>query len=97
MNEEEKALKGSRVLILGVAYKADVGDLRESPALDLIRLLHKKGAKVTYHDPYVPRLEVDGQKIQGYGSRVKEFILCPGMQQAGRLPRHVQVESSFSS
>lgn len=60
LNEEGKALKGSRVLILGVAYKADVDDLRESPALDLIHLLREKGAVVSYHDPYVPCLAVDG-------------------------------------
>jgi UDP-N-acetyl-D-glucosamine dehydrogenase len=63
LNECGKALKGSRVLILGVAYKADVGDVRESPALNLIHLLQEKGANVTYHDPYVPRLDVDGLKM----------------------------------
>ena len=50
----EKSLKGSKVLILGVAYKADISDLRESPALKLIELLEKAGAEVSYHDPYVP-------------------------------------------
>ncbi len=60
LNEKGKPLRGSQVLILGVAYKADVGDLRESPALDLIHLLREKGAEVAYHDPYVPRLEIDG-------------------------------------
>ena len=60
LNENGKPLKGSRVLILGVAYKADVGDLRESPALDLIHFLREKGALVTYHDPLVPRVDVDG-------------------------------------
>jgi UDP-N-acetyl-D-glucosamine dehydrogenase len=60
LNQREKPLKNSRVLLLGVAYKADVNDLRESPALDLIHVLEEKGARVTYHDPYVPRLEVDG-------------------------------------
>ena len=59
LNERFKALKGSRVLLLGVTYKADVGDLRESPALDLIHLLREKGADVAYHDPYVSQLEVD--------------------------------------
>ena len=47
-------------MILGVTYKANVGDLRESPALDLIELLHQKGAELSYHDPYVPQLEMDG-------------------------------------
>ncbi|MDX1522860.1 MAG: nucleotide sugar dehydrogenase [Anaerolineae bacterium] len=63
LNEAAKALNGSRVLILGVAYKADIGDLRESPALNLIHLLQEKGAIVTYHDPYVPHMNVDGLKM----------------------------------
>ena len=59
LNEQFKALKGSLVLLLGVTYKADVGDLRESPALDLIDLLREKGADVAFHDPYVSHLKVD--------------------------------------
>jgi len=51
LNEESKALKGARLLLLGIAYKENVGDLRESPALDLIHLLQAKGAVVTYNDP----------------------------------------------
>ena len=60
---DKKLVNGSKVLVLGVAYKADVSDLRESPALDLIRLLHEEGADVSYHDPHVPRLEVNGLKL----------------------------------
>src|ERR1044071_4367052 len=60
LNESGKAVRGSKVLILGVAYKKDIEDLRESPALDIIRLLEQQGATVTYHDPYVPRFEEDG-------------------------------------
>jgi len=52
----EKSLKGSRVLVLGVAYKGDIGDMRESPALKLIELLRTAGADVAYHDPHVPEL-----------------------------------------
>ena len=55
LNEEKKAVNGSRVLVLGVAYKKDIDDVRESPALDVIRLLEIQGAKVMYHDPYVPQ------------------------------------------
>jgi UDP-N-acetyl-D-glucosamine dehydrogenase len=51
----EKAMKGSKVLVLGVAYKPDIGDMRESPALKLISLLQNAGSEVSYHDPYVPR------------------------------------------
>ena len=59
LNDESKALKGARVLLLGVAYKEDVGDLRESPALDLIQLLKTKGVEVVYNDPFVPELHED--------------------------------------
>jgi UDP-N-acetyl-D-glucosamine dehydrogenase len=48
------------VFILGVAYKKDIDDIRESPALDVIRLLHRRGADVSYHDPHVARLREDG-------------------------------------
>jgi UDP-N-acetyl-D-mannosaminuronate dehydrogenase len=48
------------VLVLGVAYKKDIVDVRESPALDVIRLLERRGAEVSYHDPHVPRLREDG-------------------------------------
>src|SRR5260370_15529854 len=60
LNDHGKALKGSRVHVLGVAYKRDIDDVRESPALDIIHLLDKRGAKVTYSDPYVPKLRADG-------------------------------------
>ena len=56
LNEKERSLKGSQVLILGVSYKRDVDDTRESPALRIMQLLGEKGARVEYHDPYVPRL-----------------------------------------
>jgi len=59
LNEQRKPLKGSRVLVLGAAYKPDIADLRESPALDVIGLLEHKGAQVSYHDPYIPRLQHD--------------------------------------
>ncbi|MCG3199664.1 MAG: nucleotide sugar dehydrogenase [Candidatus Omnitrophica bacterium] len=54
LNEERKSLSGSKVLVLGVAYKRDVDDVRESPALEIIRKLRELGAEVSYHDPYVP-------------------------------------------
>ncbi len=54
LNRQKKAINGSRVMILGVAYKKDIDDLRESPALTIIELLQKEGAQVTYHDPYFP-------------------------------------------
>jgi UDP-N-acetyl-D-glucosamine dehydrogenase len=60
LNDRSKSLKGSKVLVLGVAYKKNIGDLRESPALDIIRLLQEKGARVSYHDPHVLVIEDDG-------------------------------------
>jgi UDP-N-acetyl-D-glucosamine dehydrogenase len=55
LNERKKSLKGSKVLVLGLAYKPDIDDVRESPSLELIELLKERGAKVDYNDPYVPR------------------------------------------
>ena len=60
MNDAGRAVKGSKVLVVGVAYKRDINDLRESPALDIMRLLHAHGAVVSYHDPYVPQFSEDG-------------------------------------
>jgi UDP-N-acetyl-D-glucosamine dehydrogenase len=65
LNERGKPLKGARILVLGAAYKPDVDDIRESPALDVIGLLQQKGAQVVYHDPYVPHLEThDGLQME---------------------------------
>jgi UDP-N-acetyl-D-glucosamine dehydrogenase len=61
LNERSKALKGSRVLILGVAYKRDINDVRESPALAIVEELLRKGAEVSYHDPFVPQMTLDGK------------------------------------
>jgi UDP-N-acetyl-D-glucosamine dehydrogenase len=63
LNDASKSVKGSRVLVIGVAYKPDVSDVRESPALDIIELLRQKGADVLYHDPHVPSLDVEGTKM----------------------------------
>jgi len=65
LNEAGKPLKGSNVLVLGVAYKKDIDDVRESPALDIIELLRPKGADVRYHDPYVPTISHNGHEIEG--------------------------------
>jgi len=56
-------MKGSRILVLGVAYKRDIGDVRESPALKLISLLQNAGAEVSYHDPHVPHLHEPGLEL----------------------------------
>jgi len=69
LNDVQKPLKGSHVHVLGVAYKRDIDDVRESPALDIIHLLMKRGARITYSDPYVPCIDVEGHK----------FTAAPGM------------------
>lgn len=64
LNAQRKAINGSRVFILGVAYKPNVGDVRESPALDVIHLLQERGAEIGYHDPFVPDLQDEGFDMQ---------------------------------
>lgn len=64
LNDHGKAVKGSKILILGVAYKPDIDDIRESPALDVIHLLEEKGAEVSYYDPYIPFISQDGWELQ---------------------------------
>jgi UDP-N-acetyl-D-glucosamine dehydrogenase len=63
LNSVSRSVRGSRVLILGVAYKRDIDDLRESPALDIIRLLELQGAHVEFHDPHVESYREDGKLI----------------------------------
>lgn len=63
LNRKKKSVNGSKILVLGVAYKKDVNDVRESPALDIIKLLQEKGAQVHYGDPHVPELMLDGNPL----------------------------------
>lgn len=67
LNEQEKSVKGSKILILGVAYKKDIDDMRESPALSVIDLLRSRGAEVIYHDPFVPEVTFDHAYTIGDG------------------------------
>lgn len=69
LNQVSKPIKGSKIHILGVAYKRDIDDVRESPALDIIHLLLKHGATISYSDPYVPEITVDGAKLQTGGEK----------------------------
>ncbi len=64
LNEKARPLNGSRVLVVGAAYKPDVNDIRESPSLDIIGLLRQKGAEVNYHDPYIPRITHDDWSLE---------------------------------
>jgi UDP-N-acetyl-D-glucosamine dehydrogenase len=75
LNDQAKAVRGSRVLVVGVAYKKDIDDTRESPALDIIRLLLQQGADVAYHDPFVPELREDSvslDSVQLTAERVRD-------------------------
>lgn len=63
LNDDAKAVRGSKIVVLGVAYKPNVDDVRESPALDIIELLRQKGGDVIYHDPHVPSLKLEGDNI----------------------------------
>lgn len=63
LNDDAKPVRGSRIVVLGVAYKPDVDDVRESPALDIIELLRERGADVVYHDPYVPSIRLGDETL----------------------------------
>jgi UDP-N-acetyl-D-glucosamine dehydrogenase len=63
LNQRKKPINGAKVLLLGIAYKANVSDVRESPALDLIHLLMEQGAQVTYHDPWVPSVRIGDKRF----------------------------------
>lgn len=75
LNDRHKSLRGSKVLVLGLAYKPDIDDVRESPSLELIELLKHKGAKVDYNDPYIPQTH----KQREYDLQMKSKKLTAGM------------------
>jgi UDP-N-acetyl-D-glucosamine dehydrogenase len=87
LNEQNKPLKGSHLLVLGAAYKPDIDDVRESPALDVIGLLEQKGANVSYHDPYIPRLRHEGW----------EMVSVPDLESAIREADCVVIVTNHSS
>ncbi len=72
LNDRGKPVKGSRMLVLGAAYKPDIDDVRESPALDVIGLLHKMGAQVRYHDPYIRRISHDDWSMESVSDLMAE-------------------------
>jgi UDP-N-acetyl-D-glucosamine dehydrogenase len=75
LNDERKAMKGSNVLLLGVAYKKDINDVRESPALSIIDRLRAKGANVRYHDPFVAELRFDDAHTESSGEPLSSVAL----------------------
>ena len=87
LNERGKPLKGARLLVLGVAYKPDISDVRESPSLDVIGLLRAKGATVEYYDPHVPSIEHEGWGLRS----------VPDLDEAARRADCVVVVTNHSS
>ena len=85
LNNQERAVRGSRILILGVAYKRNVDDVRESPALDIISLLRQRGAEVSYYDPHVPQIHLESQMSNAIASLQRTRLL---EQSALRGHRH---------
>jgi UDP-N-acetyl-D-glucosamine dehydrogenase len=75
LNEKKKSLKGAKVLVLGLAYKKDIDDVRESPSIKLIELLGEKGAKVDYNDPYIPQTH----KMREHNLKMKSKTLSAAM------------------
>jgi UDP-N-acetyl-D-glucosamine dehydrogenase len=68
LNDHSKPIRGSRIVLLGVSYKGGVGDMRESPALKIIKLLQERGGEVVYHDPYVPEVPEFGLRSESFES-----------------------------
>jgi UDP-N-acetyl-D-glucosamine dehydrogenase len=75
LNDVKKAVNGSKILVLGVAYKKDIDDMRESPALSIIDLLRARGAEITYHDPYVEEVTFDHAYTIGDGEPLRNTEL----------------------
>ncbi len=75
LNDERKSLNGARVLLLGVAYKKDINDVRESPALSIIDRLRAKGAEVRYHDPFIAEVRFDDAHTEGGGEPLQSVPL----------------------
>ena len=87
LNERERSVKGSKILVLGVAYKKDIDDVRESPALDIIKVLQSRGAQVSYHDPFVPSLRLDDHDhadggSKSAGERLSSVDLLPAVRES---------------
>jgi UDP-N-acetyl-D-glucosamine dehydrogenase len=76
LNEQRKSVNGARLLVLGVAYKADTNDLRESPALEVIRLLQEKGGELYFHDPYITEVDIVGLQYTELNERVLSWADC---------------------
>ncbi|MFB3042640.1 MAG: nucleotide sugar dehydrogenase, partial [Candidatus Poribacteria bacterium] len=90
LNRHRTAVNGSKVLIVGVAYKKDVGDTRESPAIDVIRMIVDEGGKILYHDPYVPQLQIDG--VESYTSQELTIDLVKNVDCVAIMTDHTNID-----
>ena len=79
LNSRSKSIRGSKILILGIAYKREIDDLRESPALDVMAVLRQKGAEISYHDPYIAKLPA-----HEWPGNVGHGIAAPDRRRTGR-------------
>ncbi len=98
LNSQKKAINGSRIHVFGVAYKKDVNDMRESPALDVIELLHRRGASISYTDPFVPTLEHGGLSMTSVpeseaGKGIDCAVICTNHKvfNYAAMPKHFQL------
>jgi UDP-N-acetyl-D-glucosamine dehydrogenase len=73
LNDRDRSVRGTRVLVVGVSYKANVGDTRDSPALEIIETLQRKGARVDYYDPHVASLPIRGAVLESIDSAQADF------------------------
>jgi UDP-N-acetyl-D-glucosamine dehydrogenase len=76
LNDAGKAVKGSRIMVMGVSYKRDIEDIRESPALDVMMLLKRRGGIISYCDPHVPTLQLDGLNMRSSPAESAEQADC---------------------
>ena len=76
LNEVQKSIKGSKILLLGMAYKADTHDIRESPALEILRLLHAKGSAVYFHDPFIAEVDISGARSTALTAQILNWADC---------------------
>jgi len=79
LNERKTCLNGAKVLVLGVTYKADIEDPRESPATKVMELLQKEGASLTYSDPFAPSLVIDGRQYKSTDVTPEQLSHCDGV------------------
>jgi UDP-N-acetyl-D-glucosamine dehydrogenase len=88
LSDQGKKVKGAKVLVLGVAYKKDIDDVRESPALKVVQLLRERGIKVCYHDPYVPKYPAGRKGDLGISSSPLTAALVKSVDAAMILTDH---------